>query len=364
MKSPERPQSCRILHLISSLQVGGLEQFALRMAHFQRVNGQDAQIITLKDGHLRAEAERLKVPVTLISGGKLKRVISGVTRFRSLAPDIIHAHNTPVLNYALLGKRSSHAPIVLTLHGRGKNDSRSPTPALWKQTDAIVAVSQFVAEDWKEAGKPIQVILNGVQFSEPQRTREDVRKELGIAEVRLLGMVVARMDALKGHETLLKALSLLSDSLPDFTFCFAGDGDKRGEWEALARSLGIAEDRVRFLGFRNDVPDLLAASDFFVLPSYSEGLPLSVLEAMSHGLPLISTNVGGVPEIIQNEKDGLLVAPRNEAALAKALTCLLTNKTLRSRLGNVAKNRVEADFSFERMSQDYSVLYSQLLSNL
>ncbi len=354
----------RILHLVSSLQVGGLEQFAVRMAHFQREAGADAQILTFRDGPLRRETERLGIPVTLLTGGKLKRILAGTARFRRIAPDILHAHNPATLNYGLLGKRACGAPLLLTLHGRGKNDTQAPKSAQWKAVDALVAVSRFVADDWAESSCPIQVILNGVEFSSPRRSRNEVRAELALAADRLVGCVAARMDGLKGQETLLHALSLLPASTPPVTLLLAGDGDRRQEWETLACSLGLTEEQVRFLGFRADVPDLLSASDFFVLPSYSEGLPLSVLEAMSHGLPVIASEVGGVPEVLCSAQEGLLVPPRDPAALADALDTLLQNSELRRRMGVAGAARVKSAFSFDRMMNDYALLYARLNASL
>src|SRR5262249_40122941 len=153
-------------------------------------------------------------------------------------------------------------------------------------TDAVVAVSEAAAATLRERrpefNSRLETVLNGVQFEPPVRRREEVRAELGLT--RPAGIIVARLDRMKGHDVLLKALARRPDPCP---MLIVGDGSERGALEGLASELGV-RDSVRFLGFRKDVPDLLAASDFFVLPSRTEGLPLSVLEAMAHGLPSIA----------------------------------------------------------------------------
>jgi glycosyltransferase involved in cell wall biosynthesis len=131
--------------------------------------------------------------------------------------------------------------------------------------------------------------------------------------------------------------------------------------ENLAEELGLGPDRVRFLGFRSDVPDLLAASDFFALPSLTEGLPLSVLEAMGHRLPVIATPVGGVPELVTEGRHGLLVPVDAPESLACAVSQLSQDADLRRRFGEAAYQKVKTDFSFETMLKSYETLYASLL---
>src|SRR5262249_29657668 len=149
-----------------------------------------------------------------------------------------------------------------------------PIPAAqWSATDAVVAVSEAAAEALREgcpgdSGK-IVVIHNGVHPADPRRGREEVRRGLGLGDA-VVAIIVARIDRLKGHDTLLRALALLRDTGVALTLLIAGDGAERERCERLAQELQLGVDRVRFLGFRSDVPDLLAASDFFVLPSLTE----------------------------------------------------------------------------------------------
>jgi glycosyltransferase involved in cell wall biosynthesis len=128
----------------------------------------------------------------------------------------------------------------------------------------------------------------------------------------------------------------------------------------LSASLGLGDQDIRFLGFRSDVPDLHAASDFFVLPSVTEGLPLSVLEAMSAGNPVIATPVGGIPELVENGRHGLLIPVGDDRALTEAIARIAESKSLRRALGQAGLDRVEHDFSFFQMTERYESLYADL----
>jgi L-malate glycosyltransferase len=350
----------KIVHLVSSLNVGGMEHFVVRLAHAQRQKGHSSSVFALRDGPLTEEANRLGVPVVLLRGEhKIARVAHATSIFFALGPQIIHAHNQTSLHFAVLGKRVSRAPIVLTNHGQAFGGSRTPSVTEWGQTDSVIAVSNAVADlmDRTVLGKKLTTIYNGVDFSPSKQSRAAVRAALGLPEDRVVATMVARIDALKGHETLIKALG---EKLP-LTVLLAGDGAKRAEREQQAASLGLGPEHLRFLGFRSDVPDLLAASDLFLLPSLTEGLPLSVLEAMSHGLPIIATRVGGIPELVTENTHGLLIKPEDSVALANAIASLTASKEQRQAFGAAARLRVETEFTFSAMADEYTALYLRLL---
>ena len=172
-------------------------------------------------------------------------------------------------------------------------------------------------------------------------------------------MTVGRLQAPKDALTLLRGLA----KLPRGTYeaVIVGDGPDRPELASEARRLGL-ESVVQLAGERNDVPELLAASDIFVLSSRSEGLPLSILEAMAAGLPVVATTVGGVPELVLEGETGLLVPPGDPQALAGAIERLLDDSTLRGRLGAAGRIRVEERFDLVSTRQAHLDLYSTLLA--
>lgn len=354
----------RVIHIISSLQVGGMEQFALRLAARQRSRGLDASLLALNGGPLLDVARIQEVPVRVLGGRhKLPRVGWGILHFASRRPQIVHAHNPTSLHYAALGRKVTRARVVMTYHGVGAAHPREPSATEWRGTDAVVSVSAGAVAQLQrpELGDRLRVILNGVDLPQAGRPRAELRRELALGD-RLTGIMVARMDGLKGHAPLLQALT--SDSLRSLplTILLAGDGAIRGELEREAARLGLADDRVRFLGFRSDVADLLAAADFFLLPSRTEGLPLSLLEAMSHGLPVVATPVGGIPEVVTPDAEGLFVAVDNPAELGSAIYRLATDEALRKRLGLAARERVSRELSFDVMAARYEELYQSLLT--
>ena len=356
--------SLRIVHVVSSLNVGGMEHFALRIAAAQRQAGHDSSVLALQGGPLEDEACKLGLPVAVLGGrNKVQRGLRGVAAFLRLRPQIINSHNETSLQYGVLGKKTSRGRLVMTNHGQGAARPHDPHRREWSLTDAIITVSSAVAQrmDGPRLGRKISVIHNGVEFKPASRPRPEVRTALGIDDNRVVGCIVARIDALKGHDTLLQALALLKQRGTPVTVFIAGDGAERRQRETLAGELGLGGDDVRFLGFRSDVPDLLAASDFFLLPSLTEGLPLSILEAMSHGLPTVATDVGGIPELITDNRHGFLVPVGDPVALAAAMEKIIRNGELRRTFGDAASQRVRDQFSFTRMAHEYEILYRRLL---
>ena len=359
--------SLRVVHIVSSLKVGGMEHFVVRLASRQQAAGLCASVLALQGGPLGEEAASLGIETVILGGrSRVLRVFKAISALRRLNPDIVHGHNATSLQYALLAKRFTRAKVVITCHGRGKADHREPAPDLWARVDRVVCVSEAVAREAPSAvpKERLCVIRNGVDTAAPTQGPEAVRRALGLG-TEFIAVIVARIDALKGHETLLRAWADILRAHPSAVLLVVGDGHERQAMEKLAADLGIAPagegtGGVRFLGFRSDVADLLAAVDLFVLPSLSEGLPLSILEAMTHGLPIVATDVGGIPELITDGVEGLLVTPKDAPGLARAIGRMAASGELRSMLGNKGRQRAKSDFSFEEMLRRYDAVYRAL----
>jgi glycosyltransferase involved in cell wall biosynthesis len=172
---------------------------------------------------------------------------------------------------------------------------------------------------------------------------------------------VANLRPGKGHEVLLKAAARLVRRFPDVRFQIVGDGSRRQELEREAAALRISA-QVSFLGHRDDVPQVLAESDLFAFPSFMEASPNAVIEAMAAGLPVVATKVGGIPEVIEHERNGLLVPPGDERALAAAMTRLIERPALASELAQAARRTIESRFSFDRMTDEFQELFLNELS--
>jgi L-malate glycosyltransferase len=366
------PRALRIVHIISSLECGGMERFVLRLAAAQRRRGHDASILGIRGGPLDEQAAAAGVPVHVIGRGNIGvRVAKHALAMARLRPDVVHAHNPTSMHYALLGQMAAFVsrrvlgggplPAFVVTDHRGI--FRTPTRFEWSRTDAVVAVSDDTAKICGAVGKAkrIEVIENGIAFEPPVNSREAVREALGLGDGPVC-VTVANLLPVKNHRVLVKALARVRDSGAPLTALFVGQGSEREAVETLAADRALGPDRLRILGFRTDIPDLLGASDIFVLASQNEGLPLAILEAMSAGLPIVATSVGGIPEVVRDGVHGLLVPPGDPAALADALLALTTDEALRKRLGEQARARARDDYSFDTMTDKYHDLYVDILA--
>jgi len=238
--------------------------------------------------------------------------------------------------------------------------------ALWCFADRVIAVSRTMAETLRQSGyrrSSVTHIHNGLDFEKVKamRSRQDVRRELGIGSRAFLIGTVGRLSAVKGHEDFLRAARLILQQQPEARFLVVGGGPLRDALTAFAAELDVDHACV-FSGPRADVCDLVGAMDVFVLPSLDEGIPMALLEAMALGRPVVATRVGGVPEVIQHRETGLLVAPRNERALAAACLELAANREWGEVLGARARRVVEVEFSQASSGQDLLNTYREVTS--
>jgi glycosyltransferase involved in cell wall biosynthesis len=207
----------------------------------------------------------------------------------------------------------------------------------------------------------MSTIHNGIPLKKPSEPTnvQALRNDLRIPNECFVVLMVGRMIAAKGVATLLTAASSLVKTGP-YVFLLAGDGPDLTQFKELAHSMAIAE-HTRFLGFRQDIPALLQAADVFVLPSLSEGLPLSVLEAMAAARPVIATRVGGLPELVRNGVTGLLVSPGNAEELSVAIQTLAVDQFKRITMGKVGRQVVEEQFTEARMLDELNAVYVNVL---
>jgi glycosyltransferase involved in cell wall biosynthesis len=354
----------RITHTVSGLQGGGMEQFVLRLAESQIKRGHDASVVAITGGPLLEIATHKAVPTLVLRGaGKAARIARCAAHFAMLRPDVVHCHNPTALHYATIAKLASRARLVFTDHAQTKGIIRVGTPLEWALVDGYASVSGETARhcgDIGYRGTP-DVVHNGVDFAPARRPRAEVRAELDL-DGRVVGVNVASFFPVKAQDVLVRAAAELKKTGVPVTILLLGDGAERAAVEKLAADLGLTATDVRFLGFRNDVPDLLAASDFFVLPSRGEGFPMSILEAMSHRLPVVCTPVGGNPELVTAGEHGYLVPVDDAPALAAAMGKLAADEALRARLGAAGYARVSGEFTFDRTTDKYEALYRRVLA--
>jgi glycosyltransferase involved in cell wall biosynthesis len=235
-------------------------------------------------------------------------------------------------------------------------------------SDAIVAASEAVRQVLLRSGIPtskVLVIRYGIDlkaFPNSLEARQRVRQELGISEEQPLCILVGRLAASKGHTYYLQAAQQILKRFPNTGFLIVGDGELKASLQEESEQRGIAE-RVLFTGFRRDVPDLLYAADVSVVPSvWEEPFAYVLQESMAAARPVVASAVGGTPEIVEDGVSGFLVEPCRADLLAEAISQLLADPDLRRSMGEKGRQRIERDFTVERMARDYEELYRSLLS--
>jgi glycosyltransferase involved in cell wall biosynthesis len=285
--------------------------------------------------------------------------------------DLLQTHLMDSNFYGAVSGFLGRFPVVAVEHGDAHHPGKTHIQKIKPKTisylaDSWVAVSRFTRDAlvrrFNVPEKKIRVIPNGIPMDVYTTGGGKIsRRDLGLPDDSLVLGAVGSLYPVKGHRYLIEAAARLAPLYPGLHVVIAGSGGEEQRLRDLARDLGVAE-RVHLLGRRNDIPDLLKAFDMFVLPSESEAHPLSLCEAMATGLPSVASDVGGVPEVIENGRSGLLVPPGDIDALAKAVKDLIESRDLRERLGTQARERVRQEYSTERMLERYSDLYEEVLA--
>jgi glycosyltransferase involved in cell wall biosynthesis len=368
----------KVLMLIKGLGVGGAEkllQLGLRHWDRERFDYEVGYFLPWKDA-LVPDFQRAGIPVHCLNQRHaydllaLQRLVRLIRQNRV---DVLHLH----LPYAgsigrVIGRLAGVQAIIYTEHSLHEHHhmlSQWANRLTYSWNDATICVSEAVRQSvlahCKLNGHPtLNTIFNGIDLEEISHNLGDsatVRQELGVPADHQIVVHVANFNPQKRHEDLMKAVQLVVRQNPRVTFLLVGHGRLQPAVKAQARELNITEN-VIFTGFRTDAPRLMAAGDLSVLSSQFEGLPISLLEAMALGRPVVATNVGGVSEVVTDGVEGFLVDPLDPAQLADKILALLRDPELRQRLSENARRRVREKFSIQSMVTRTEALYRQVLS--
>jgi len=293
--------------------------------------------------------------------------VSALERFiKNEGVDILHCHGYKSDITASLLRKESRPKIVTTLHGwwMGNNLKLKLYDWLDMKTirgfERVIAVASHIRDELVKKGFPPQKVVfipNGVEVGKADsESNKGIREELGIpADTAVIG-IVGRLEKEKGHEFLMRSIV----NLPRVVLMIVGSGPLEKELVELSERLGIRQ-RTIFTGFRSNVKDYISALDIFVLPSLSEGLPLALLEAMAAGKPVVASNVGGVPTIIDGKDRGLLVEPRDVAGLESAIFELVGNTGFTDSIAENGRRFVEQNYSLSVTTRKYEELYKSIL---
>ncbi len=362
----------RLMHLSNAMDLGGAERVVLEHVRHAGAGVESFVCATRSGGRALAEAERLGARTLVLGGpggraGSLRRLAGFLRRERV---DVVNGHNPAGGFYAALAGALARVPVVVRTEHSVRHPGRyaalydsvleplrtGMTPRVVCGCDAVRA-GQLARTPWA-AGRLV-TIPNGISEA-VAGPRDAARAALGLAPDDVAVLTVASLTPAKAQHVLIEAFAGLARSVAGARLFLAGDGPLRAALEAQARGLGV-EDRVRFLGVRGDVPDLLAAADLFVLSSVREGLSLSLLEAMRAGRPAVTTDAGGNREAVVPGGTGLVVPPHDAAALGGAMAELAADAAKRAAWGAAARRRWEERFTAGHMVRDTEELYRAVL---
>jgi glycosyltransferase involved in cell wall biosynthesis len=370
----------KIIHAVDSMEMGGAEILVALLCRYQRQQGHSVAVHCLfKAGTLADELQREGIPLRVYnpgrgSMGKLRLMRDLYRAFSQGRPDVVHCHNmSPSILAAPPARFAGVRAIISTRHGlaipwgtpsevKGIPDVAS---AFFRFRIAATCISRVVAvcevahRNLKSGPGAflykVVTIRNGALPVPISDTPDPAIRKRGFTLIN-----VARLNWKKNHAALLQAVANAIREVPDLVLCLVGDGLEREPLRQLAQQLGI-EDRVYFAGERKDVGDWLAQADVFVLSSLTEGLPVSLIEALAAGLPFVVTNVGAMPEIAELSGAGTVVETNRVDALSGAIVEIARNRSQLPELGRRARRAYEQHFTPDRMVNAYSRLYEECL---
>ena len=366
-----------VCHLIQGLGVGGMETMLVNMiAHLDSSRFKTSICCFDRLGPLADEVNAAAVEVTLVQRDRgfdwrYPKKLSEYLKHRNI--DVLHLHNPTAFFYGTLaGKLARVSCIVYTEHGRDFSMGwKVKLVHRWiaKLVDRIVVVAEhgrrvLCEEEGIDEGK-VELIYNGIDGHRFDRVNysgkaKEVRQHLGLAcSTKVVG-VVGRLAHIKNHAVLLRAMTKVVQEIDDVALLLVGDGPLRSDIEAMISEHNLGR-YVKILGTRSDIPELLSIFDLFVLPSFSEGLSLTLIEACAAGVPIVATRVGGNEEVVVDQQNGLTVPSDDADAMAKAIIHVLSNMERAHQMGTIGRKRFQDTFTLETMVQRYQNLYKSCM---
>ncbi|MBF0217289.1 MAG: DUF3473 domain-containing protein [Candidatus Omnitrophica bacterium] len=366
----------RILFIISSKGFYGAENVVSNLAGVMKKNGGEPYLICLKSAsrndpeiHAKALSQGIESRVIVC---KRKLDIKAILEIRSFIKkkkiDLLHTHNYKSDVHGFIAARLAGVPVMATLHGWTSENGKVRVYEMidrffQRRMDALVAVSPEIFSGARGLGispDKITLIHNAVDtvLFDPVRGNRSLREKIGLLDCFVAG-TAGRLAREKGQIYLLKAFKEVCRSVGNVRLLIAGDGDQRESLMALTSLLGI-KDKVIFSGEQRDMPSVYKCMDVFILPSLTEGVPMALLEAMSMGLPVIASRVGGIPDII-DRGGGLLVEPGDVKGLTGAILTVMKRRVMRSRMAAKGRERVINEYSLDNFYARYRGAYDKAI---
>ena len=365
----------RVVELLATGTNGGAQESVVNTMIRLDASRHEARVISLSHGSTVMRLERLGFPVEVIDEEDDARAAAQLAdRLVALDAQVLHAHmhRAEVVGVAaadLAAQRTGRRPFVVsTVHSsRFRSiEDREHLERITPRIDRLVAVSDAIVAKLVAEGRdtaPISRVYNGVDLERFDEASGGVavRRELGIPDDAPVVAVVGRLEPEKGHPTLIEAWPIIHHHLPSAHLLVVGEGSERDRLEGLAHAHlrgGSCCASVHFLGRREDVPQILGAANVVAMPSYREAQGLAILEALAANRPVVASNVGGIPEMIHDGENGLLVPSHDPTALAAAITRLLKDPSLAARLAAAGHDLVHERFCLDFMLRDLEAIYA------
>lgn len=374
--SDQRPTVCHVIH---ALGVGGAEVLVDTMV--RRMSDRFRCVVAVLDdvGEIgqQLQADGFSVRHLHRAPGIDRGCAKRLKEFADENHvDILHAHQyTPffqaMLSRGFLGRR----PVLFTEHGRHFPDLPSRKRSvvnrlLLRRNDRLVgcgkAVRQALIDNEGLPANRVEVVYNGVDLKSlaggDLSLRSSLRDSFGFSEEDFVAIQVARLHELKDHLTAVETIDTARKNQPNIKLLIVGEGDQRATIQAEVERRNL-DQHVVFAGNRSDIPNLLTAADCFLMTSISEGIPLTIIEAMAANLPVVSTAVGGIPEMIEHGKSGFLADAKDSDSLAQHLVVLAQDDAVRTQIATAGNKQAYAGFSLESMLNGYAAIYEEMVND-
>lgn len=364
----------RVVFLSHAFMVGGAEEMVLNLVRHLPERFEPVVVCIHDAGPIGEEIRQTGVPFTVLGLTPGVRRPFDVLRLRDFLvecePAIVHTFLLTASLYGRFAAMMAKVPIVIgtevNIYERKQAAHAMAERWLMRRTDAVVAsaesVREFYIKQVQADPDKVEVIYNAVDWSQLQTTMspQEFRASVGAPTDAPVAGIIARLTEQKAHRVLFDAMAH-HPGLSRLHLLVVGDGELRDDLRGRVATLGL-QGRVHFLGARRDLGNILAGIDVFVMPSFWEGLPLSMVLAMGAGLPVVATSVAGIPEVVQDGVSGLLVPPNDTAALGDALARVINDGALSVRMGQAARAYVTPRFGIDGYVASVTSLYDRLLA--
>jgi glycosyltransferase involved in cell wall biosynthesis len=367
-----------LVHIISADDVFGPEKTVINECLALRGGGWHARIVnvwTTEDTPITRKIREAGIDYEcIVSAGKFdsKAIRALAERLHAQPATVAHSHGYKADLYTLLAARRAKVRALTTAHGWTSENAKVRLyerlqAFLWRWFDRVICVSRSYRALAQAAGvspDKLDVVHNAIRSNyqaSGAEVRATARAGLGLREGQVAVAIIGRLGVEKGHRLFVDAASQLTARFPNARFLIAGEGAQRADIELQIEALQVG-GVVRLLGHRNDLPAIYPALDVLAMASLREGLPNVLLEAMLHGVPGVAMAVGGIPEVISDGRDGLLVAPGDLPRFVEALASVLGDEGLRRRLGQAATAKVQREFLFDARMKRMIEIYDSTLA--